>query len=58
VWRIGPIEEIVTWKAGTTPVLVVRDEQVNDLKKKGMVTVRETSTVLNCPIINVGKAGS
>jgi hypothetical protein len=54
LWR----EEIVTWKAGATPVLVVRDDQVDDLKKKGVVNVRETATVLNCPIIKVGKGGS
>jgi hypothetical protein len=54
LWR----EEIVSWKAGATPVLVVRDDQVDDLEKKGMVTVRETSTVLNCPIVKVGKGGS
>jgi hypothetical protein len=54
LWR----EEIVTWKPGTTPVLVVRDDQVEALEKKGMVTVRETGTVLNCPIIKIGKGGS
>lgn len=51
-------EEIVTWKQGVTPKLVVRDDQVDELKKKGLLTVRETSTVLNCPIIKVGKSGS
>ena len=45
-------------KLGATPVLVVRDDQVNELEKKGMISVRETSTVLNCPIIEVGKGGS
>ena len=54
LWR----EEIVSWKPGATPVLVVRDDQVNELEKKGMISVRETSTVLNCPIIEVGKGGS
>ncbi len=54
LWR----EEIVTWKGGATPVLVVRDDRVDDLERKGMVTVRETATVLNCPIIKVGKGGS
>jgi hypothetical protein len=51
LWR----EEIVRWKRGATPTLVVRDDQVDELKKKGMVSVRETRTVLNCPIIKVGK---
>jgi hypothetical protein len=54
LWR----EEIVTWKPGTTPVLILRDDQVDELKKKGMINVRETTTVLNCPIIKVGKGGS
>ncbi len=53
LWR----EEIVTWKPGATRVLVVGDEQVDELEKKGMVTVRETTTVLNCPIVKVGKGG-
>jgi len=51
-------EEIVTWKSGTTPVVVLSDDQVNDLQKKGMVTVRVTGTILNCPIVKVGKGGS
>lgn len=54
LWR----EEIVTWKSGVTPVLVLRDDQVDDLQKKGMVTVRATGTILNCPIVKVGKGGS
>ena len=54
LWR----EEIVTWKASATPVLIVRDDQVDELEKKGMLTVHETSTVLNCPIVKVGKGGS
>jgi hypothetical protein len=54
LWR----EEIVSWKTGTTPSLIVSDTQVDDLKKKGMIIVRETSTVLNCPIVKVGKGSS
>jgi hypothetical protein len=34
------------------------DDQVNDLQKKGMVRVRVTGTILNCPIVKVGKGGS
>jgi hypothetical protein len=52
LWR----EEIVTWKAGVTPVLVDEDTKIDALKKKGMVTVKETGSILNCPIIKVGKA--
>jgi hypothetical protein len=54
LWR----EEIVTWKAGQSPSLVLSDNQVNDLQKKGMVTVRATGAILNCPIVKVGKGGS
>ena len=52
LWR----EEIVTWKAGVTPVLVDEDTKIDTLKKKGMITVKETGTILNCPIIKIGKA--
>src|SRR5438874_13495390 len=48
-------EELVTWKAGITPKLLVKDDQITTLEKQGMLTVRETATVLNCPIIKVGK---
>jgi hypothetical protein len=54
LWR----EEIVSWKSGASPTLVVSDTQVDQLEKKGMISVRETKTVLNCPIIKVGKGGS
>jgi hypothetical protein len=48
-------EEIVTWKPGVKPVLIVKDDQVTELEKKGMVTVKETGAVLNCPVVKVGK---
>jgi hypothetical protein len=51
-------EEIVVWKSGATPVVVLSDDQVNDLQKKGMVTVRVTGTILNCPIVKVGNGSS
>ena len=51
-------EEIVNWKPGATPVLALSDDQVTDLQKKGMVTVRVTGTILNCPIVKVGKGSS
>ena len=54
LWR----EEIVTWKAGSMPTLITSDTQVDKLKKQGMIRVRETRTVLNCPIVKVGKGGS
>jgi hypothetical protein len=54
LWR----EEIVTWKPGAKPTLVTSDTAVDALRKKGSISVRETSTVLNCPIVKVGKGGS
>lgn len=50
IWR----EAIVTWKAGSKPVLLVKDDQIKDLAKKGQLRVRETSVRLNCPIVKVG----
>jgi hypothetical protein len=48
-------ELIVTWKPGTTPVLLVQDDQINALAKQGKLTVRDAHVVLNAPITNVGK---
>lgn len=45
----------VTWKSGVTPVLLVRDDQIDGLAKKGMLTERDLHAVLNAPIIHVGK---
>ena len=54
LWR----EEIVTWKTAAMPQLIVRDDQIDALEKKGMINVRETTTVLNCPIVKIGTGGS
>jgi hypothetical protein len=48
-------EELVTWKPGITPKLLLKDDQITSLQKQGMLTVRDTITVLNCPIIRIGK---
>jgi hypothetical protein len=50
IWR----EEIVTWNSGVTPQLLVKDDQVTMLAKQGKLTIRATSTRLNCPIVKVG----
>ncbi|HLW16853.1 MAG TPA: hypothetical protein VKV69_05800 [Actinomycetota bacterium] len=47
-------EITVTWKAGVTPVLLIKDDQVKELASKGMLTLTPTSIVLNCPIVKVG----
>ena len=48
-------EFFVTWKPGTKPVLLVKDDQIKELAKKGEVTLRDAHVVLNAPIIKVGK---
>jgi hypothetical protein len=50
-------EVIVTWKSGRTPALLVRDDQIDSLAKKGMLTMRTTTVINNAPITKVGKGG-
>jgi hypothetical protein len=47
-------ETILTWKAGSTPVLIKSDNQVNKLEKTSGLTERPENVVLNCPIVKVG----
>src|SRR5437764_128814 len=46
-------EVFVTWKNPGKAVPLGRDDQINALAKKGLLTLKMTKTVLNCPIINV-----
>jgi hypothetical protein len=48
-------EQIVTWKAGVTPVVLKSDNQINALAKKGKLTVRDARIVLNAPITKIVK---
>jgi hypothetical protein len=48
-------ETILTWKAGSKPVLITSDNQINKLEKTSGLTERPGNVVLNCPIIKVGK---
>ena len=48
-------ETILTWKAGSKPVLITSDNQVNKLEKTSGLSERPGNVVLNCPIIKVGK---
>ena len=52
IWK----ETMLTWKAGTTAVLITSDTQIDRLEKKGELSERATSIRLNCPIVKVGKA--
>jgi hypothetical protein len=45
----------VTWKAGVTPVLLGRDDQINSFASKGKLTIKNAGIVLNAPILTVGK---
>ena len=47
-------ELFVTWKAGVTPVLLVKDDQITSLAKAGKLTIRDPHVVLNAPITSVG----
>ena len=47
-------EIIVTWKASATPVLLVKDDQIDSLAKAGKLTERDAHIVFNAPIIKVG----
>jgi len=47
-------ETILTWKQGSTPVLIKSDNQVNKLEKTSGLTERPGNVVLNCPIVKVG----
>ena len=46
-------EVFVSWTAPSKAVPLGRDDQINDLAKKGVLTLKMTKTVLNCPIIKV-----
>jgi hypothetical protein len=47
-------EFFVTWKAGVTPVLLVKDDQITALQKAGKLTVTDPHIVLNAPITSIG----
>ena len=48
-------EEIsVIWKPGVTPVLLVKDDQIDRLAKAGKLAEKNLHIVLNAPITNVG----
>jgi len=51
LWR----EVIVQWKTHVKPVLLTSDNQILALAKKGKLVIHHAHTVLNCPIIKVGK---
>jgi hypothetical protein len=48
------IELFVRWNPGATPVLLVRDDQINSLAATHKLTVTDAHVVLNAPITRVG----
>jgi hypothetical protein len=48
-------EITVRWTSGHTPVLLIRDDQIKSLAKKGSLTMTATPIVLNGPVVKVGK---
>jgi hypothetical protein len=47
-------ELVVTWKTGVKPVLLVKDDQITALAKKGELKISDPHIVLNAPITSVG----
>jgi hypothetical protein len=47
-------ETILSWKAGSTPVLITSDNQIDKLEKTSGLSERDGHAVLNCPIVKVG----
>src|SRR6266542_5714748 len=43
-------ETILNWKAGTKPVLITSDTQIDKIEKTGKLTEHDAHVVLNCPI--------
>jgi hypothetical protein len=48
------LEVVVTFKNGTTPVLLGSDNQINSLVKAGKLTAKPNGIILNAPITKVG----
>ena len=48
------VELFVKWNPGVTPVLLVRDDQINSLAAAHKLTVTDAHIVLNAPITKVG----
>ena len=51
LWQIN----MVTFKAGTTPHLLKSKADVDAAVKAGEVTVKSTTTVVNCPVLGFGQ---
>ena len=43
---------IVRWKPGVSPEMLTSDDMINDLAKKGKLTVTDTSMLVNAPVVS------
>jgi hypothetical protein len=43
---------IVRWKPGVSPELLTSDDMINDLAKKGRLTITDTSMLVNAPVVS------
>ncbi len=43
---------IVRWKPGVSPKMLTSDDMINDLAKKGRLTVTDTSMLVNAPVVS------
>jgi hypothetical protein len=51
LWRVT----MVTWKAGVTPRMLRSAADVQAARRAGDVTLRRTTTVVNCPVLGFGQ---
>jgi hypothetical protein len=51
LWQVNK----VTWKDGVTPRLLTSADAVKQAEQAGDVTVEQTSTVVNCPVLGFGQ---
>ena len=51
LWQVSK----VTWKDGVTPRLLKSADAVKEAEQAGDVTIEETSTVVNCPVLGFGQ---
>ena len=43
---------IVRWKPGVSPQMLTSDDMINDLARKGKLTVTDTSMLVNAPVVS------
>jgi hypothetical protein len=51
LWKV----RMVTWKAGVTPRTLRSAAAIRQAKEAGLLTIRKTKTVVNCPVLGFGQ---